>query len=114
MNWMACHEDRMQSAHFGDAIEDVKPVIAKGSSDSAALDSVFELMLHGGREVPMVKSMMIPQAINVDGDNGLLNYMLIATLLWSHGMVLLRLRHLQVIGCLAEQTEMVCVRCAIH
>ena len=71
MNWMACHEDRMQSAHFGDAIEDVKPVIAKGSSDSAALDSVFELMLHGGRELPMVKSMMIPQAINVDGDSEL-------------------------------------------
>ena len=71
MNWMACHEDRMQSAHFGDAVEDVKPVIAKGSSDSAALDSVFELMLHGGRELPMVKSMMIPQAINVDGDSEL-------------------------------------------
>ena len=71
MNWMACHEDRMQSGLFGDAIDDIKPVIAKGSSDSAALDSVFELMLHGGRDLPMVKSMMIPQAINVDGDSEL-------------------------------------------
>ena len=71
MNWMACHEDRMQSSLFGDAIDEVKPVIAKGSSDSAALDSVFELMLHGGRDLPMVKSMMIPQAINVDGESDL-------------------------------------------
>ena len=71
MNWMACHEDRMQSSLFGEAIDEVKPVIAKGSSDSAALDSVFELMLHGGRDLPMVKSMMIPQAINVDGESDL-------------------------------------------
>ena len=71
MNWMACHEDRMQSALFGDAVEEVKPVIAKGSSDSAALDSVFELMLHAGRDLPMVKTMMIPQAINVDGGSDL-------------------------------------------
>ena len=71
MNWMACHEDRMQSGLFGEAINDIKPVIAKGSSDSAALDSVFELMLHGGRDLPMVKSMMIPQAINVDGESDL-------------------------------------------
>ena len=71
MNWMACHEDRMQSALFGESIEEVKPVIAKGSSDSAALDSVFELMLHAGRDLPMVKTMMIPQAINVDGESDL-------------------------------------------
>ena len=71
MNWMACHEDRMESPLFGEAIEDIKPVIAKGSSDSAALDAVFELMLTGGRDLPMVKSMLIPQAIDVDGDDEL-------------------------------------------
>ena len=71
MNWMACHEDRMASPLFGDAVEEIKPVIAKGSSDSAALDSVFELMLHGGRDLPMVKTMMIPQAIDVDGESDL-------------------------------------------
>ena len=71
MNWMACHEDRMESELFGDAIEDIKPVIAKGSSDSAALDSVFELMLHGGRDLPMVKTMMIPQAMDVGGSSDL-------------------------------------------
>ena len=68
-NWMTCHEDRMASGLFGSSIEDLKPVIAKGSSDSAALDAVFELMGHGGRDLPMVKTMMIPAAVDVSEDN---------------------------------------------
>ena len=64
-NWMTCHEDRMETSLFGDMIEDLKPVIAKGSSDSSALDAVFELMGHAGRTLPMVKTMMIPEAIDV-------------------------------------------------
>ncbi|MDC0394338.1 glutamate synthase large subunit [Alphaproteobacteria bacterium] len=63
INWMSCHEDRMESAIFGENVDDIKPVIAKGSSDSAALDSVFELLLQAGRDLPMVKTMMIPQAV---------------------------------------------------
>ena len=66
MNWMSCHEDRMESEFFENNIEDLKPVIAKGSSDSAALDSVFELLLQSGRDLPMVKTMMIPQAVTPD------------------------------------------------
>ncbi|WP_443645305.1 glutamate synthase large subunit [Candidatus Ponderosibacter sp. Uisw_141_02] len=68
-NWMSCHEDRMESTLFGDAIGDLKPVVANGSSDSAALDAVFELLLHGGRQLPMVKTMMIPEAIDVGSDH---------------------------------------------
>ncbi|MDB2390984.1 glutamate synthase large subunit [Alphaproteobacteria bacterium] len=68
-NWMTCHEDRMESSLFGDMIEDLKPVIAKGSSDSSALDAVFELMGHAGRALPMVKTMMIPEAIDVSGSS---------------------------------------------
>ncbi len=70
-NWMTCHEDRMASDVFGDSVEDLKPVVAKGSSDSAALDAVFELLGHGGRELPMVKTMMIPEAVDVSGDDEL-------------------------------------------
>ncbi|MEC7615795.1 MAG: glutamate synthase central domain-containing protein, partial [Pseudomonadota bacterium] len=70
-NWMTCHEDRMASDIFGDAIEDLKPVVGKGSSDSAALDAVFELMGHGGRTLPMVKTMMIPAAVDVGSDHEL-------------------------------------------
>ena len=72
-NWMSCHEDRMESALFGTQIDDLKPVVAKGSSDSAALDAVFELLLRSGRDLPMVKTMMIPEAIDVSADNPLSN-----------------------------------------
>ena len=61
----------MASDLFGDAVEELKPVVAKGSSDSAALDAVFELMGHGGRTLPMVKTMMIPAAVDVSGDSDL-------------------------------------------
>ena len=62
VNWMKSHEARMASARFGDRIEELKPVIPSGGSDSAALDAVFELMVRGGRSVPLVKTMVIPEA----------------------------------------------------
>ncbi len=62
-NWMLCHEDRMESELFGDDVDHLKPVIESGASDSAALDSVCELMLQGGRDLPMVKTMMVPEAV---------------------------------------------------
>ena len=37
-NHMKSHEIKMASAAFGERADDVKPVIQKGSSDSAALD----------------------------------------------------------------------------
>ncbi|HEV2551046.1 MAG TPA: glutamate synthase large subunit [Stellaceae bacterium] len=62
INWMKSHETRLASDRFGDAIEDVKPVIQVGGSDSACLDAVFELLVRGGRSLPMVKVMMVPAA----------------------------------------------------
>lgn len=62
INWMHSHEARMQDNVFGHYNEDVKPVIAEGSSDSAALDSVFELLIRAGRHLPEVKSMLIPES----------------------------------------------------
>ncbi|MGC6485660.1 MAG: glutamate synthase large subunit, partial [Candidatus Puniceispirillales bacterium] len=62
-NWMLCHEDRMSSPVFGDDVQHLKPVVDKNDSDSAALDSVFELLLQGGRDLPMVKTMMVPEAV---------------------------------------------------
>ncbi len=38
LNWMKSHEIRMASSAFGDMAEDIKPIVAQGSSDSAALD----------------------------------------------------------------------------
>ena len=71
LNWMSCHEDRMSSPLFGEDVEHLKPVVQGGSSDSAALDAVFELMLHGGRDLPMVKTMMVPEATGDDASKDL-------------------------------------------
>ncbi|MDJ0630424.1 MAG: glutamate synthase large subunit [Rhodobacter sp.] len=62
VNWMKSHEIRMASASFGDYAEDIKPIIANGSSDSAALDSVFEVLVRAGRSAPMAKTMMVPES----------------------------------------------------
>ncbi|NNU79391.1 glutamate synthase large subunit [Halovulum dunhuangense] len=61
-NWMKSHEIRMASDAFGEYQEDIKPIIASGSSDSAALDAVFEVMVRAGRSAPMAKTMLIPEA----------------------------------------------------
>jgi len=63
VNWAACHEPKIASPLFGDDIEDVKPVIQSGISDSEALDAVFELICRGGRTAPAVKALMIPESV---------------------------------------------------
>ena len=62
INWMKSHEIRMASATFGDMAEDIKPIIPGGSSDSAALDSVFEVLVRAGRNAPMAKTMLVPES----------------------------------------------------
>ncbi len=62
INWMKAHECRISHEVFGEHIEDLKPVIAGDGSDSAALDAVAELMARAGRDMPMVKTMLIPEA----------------------------------------------------
>ena len=62
VNWMKSHEIRMASAAFGDMAEDIKPIIANGASDSAALDAVFEVLVRAGRNAPMAKTMLIPES----------------------------------------------------
>ncbi|MDX1711453.1 MAG: glutamate synthase subunit alpha, partial [Rhodovibrionaceae bacterium] len=60
INWMKAHECRLAHEIFGERIEDLKPIVQSGSSDSGALDAAFELMVRAGRDLPMVKAMMIP------------------------------------------------------
>ncbi len=62
LNWMKSHEIRMASSFFGEMAEDIKPIVAGGSSDSAALDSVFEVLVRAGRNAPMAKTMLVPEA----------------------------------------------------
>ena len=61
-NWMKSHEIRMASSTFGEMAEDIKPIIANGASDSAALDAVFEVLVRAGRNAPMAKTMLIPES----------------------------------------------------
>ena len=58
---MKVHEDEMESQLF-ENIENLKPVIQPGASDSAALDNVFELLNISGQSAPLAKLMLIPDA----------------------------------------------------
>ncbi|MEC3859779.1 glutamate synthase large subunit [Mesobacterium sp. TK19101] len=62
LNWMKSHEIRMASSTFGELAEDIKPIVASGSSDSAALDAVFEVLVRAGRSAPMAKTMLVPES----------------------------------------------------
>ncbi len=60
-NWMKVHEQEMNSPLF-ENLDNLKPVIRKGVSDSAALDNVFELLNKSGQSAPLAKLMLIPDA----------------------------------------------------
>ncbi|WP_425408997.1 glutamate synthase large subunit [Hyphococcus sp.] len=62
VNWMKSHEIPMAAEVFGANGDDIKPVIQPGSSDSATLDQVFELLVRAGRSAPMAKTLLIPEA----------------------------------------------------
>ena len=61
-NWMRNHQTRITSEIFGEDSEQVKPIIEKNVSDSAALDAAFELYVRAGRSVPLVKTLLMPEA----------------------------------------------------
>lgn len=62
LNWLKSHEIRMASRIFGKYADDIKPVVLNGASDSASLDSVFEVMVRAGRSAPMAKTVLVPEA----------------------------------------------------
>ena len=61
-NWITARQGLMESPLFGDNIEELKPVIEKGGSDSAEFDNAMELLMMAGRSLPEVVMMMIPEA----------------------------------------------------
>jgi len=61
-NWMRSHEIGLAEDAFGDEASSVRPIIQPGSSDSAALDQTFEALVRCGREAPLVKAMLMPEA----------------------------------------------------
>ena len=61
VNWMKTHEQGLESDLYPN-IEDLKPILKSGSSDTACLDAVFELLTRSGRLLPLVKMMLMPEA----------------------------------------------------
>ncbi|MGD0676005.1 MAG: glutamate synthase large subunit [Polyangiaceae bacterium] len=60
--WMAAREPLLASAAFGEHIADFKPIIRPGGSDSGSLDNVVDFLVTGGRSLPHVMMMLVPEA----------------------------------------------------
>jgi len=65
-NWMKSHETRLSHPLLDAYLDDIKPVIQAGGSDTATLDNVFELLVRGGRDAPMAKAMLIPESLGAN------------------------------------------------
>jgi glutamate synthase (NADPH/NADH) large chain len=60
--WMRAREPLLASEAFGEHMADFKPIIRPGGSDSASLDNVVDFLVTGGRSVPHVMMMLVPEA----------------------------------------------------
>jgi glutamate synthase (NADPH/NADH) large chain len=63
INWMKAHETRLSHPLLDRHMDDIKPIVQAGGSDTATLDNVFELLVRGGRDAPMAKALLIPESI---------------------------------------------------
>jgi len=61
-NWMSARESLLASQAFGEHLEDFKPIIRPGGSDSASLDNVVDFLMASGRSLPHVMMMLVPEA----------------------------------------------------
>ena len=66
--WMRSREPDLVSPVWGDAIEDLKPIIDTGSSDTGRLDNAVELITLAGRDVRHSLKMLIPPPWEKDPD----------------------------------------------
>jgi glutamate synthase (NADPH/NADH) large chain len=60
--WMRARESLLASAAFGEHLADFQPIIRPGGSDSASLDNVVDFLVAGGRSLPHVMMMLVPEA----------------------------------------------------
>jgi glutamate synthase (NADPH) large chain len=65
INWMHAREATLKSDKFED-MRGMFPVVSPNGSDSAALDNAVELLAMGGRELPHVMAMLMPEAWDHD------------------------------------------------
>ncbi|MEJ7789540.1 MAG: glutamate synthase large subunit [Thermoleophilaceae bacterium] len=62
VSWMRAREPRLAFGPLGPDVQRVVPTIPEGASDSAAFDSVLELLVMGGRSLPHAAMLMTPEA----------------------------------------------------
>ncbi len=62
INFMRSHEATFHCDAFKGFEEDIIPVIPDNTSDTGALDSVFEILTRAGRPLPLTKLILIPPA----------------------------------------------------
>ncbi|HXR12298.1 MAG TPA: hypothetical protein VN770_08385, partial [Gaiellaceae bacterium] len=60
--WMRAREALLASEAFGEHLADFKPIIPPGGSDSASLDNLVDFLIAGGRSLPHVMMMLVPEA----------------------------------------------------
>ena len=65
LNWMRAREAVLASGKLGD-VGALTPLVPEGSSDTAALDSVLELLIAAGRDLPHALRMLVPEAWQKD------------------------------------------------
>jgi glutamate synthase (NADPH/NADH) large chain len=63
MNWMSSNEKFLECTHFTrDEMRLIRPVMDEDNSDSGNLDAMVEMLVLGGRSLPHVLMMLIPEA----------------------------------------------------
>jgi glutamate synthase (NADPH/NADH) large chain len=67
-NWMRARESLLASKLFAEHIADFKPIIRPDGSDSASLDNVVDFLVAGGRSLPHVMMMLVPEAWATQAD----------------------------------------------
>jgi glutamate synthase (NADPH/NADH) large chain len=60
--WMRAREALLKSEVFGEHLADFRPIIPPGGSDSASLDQLVDFLIAGGRSLPHVMMMLVPEA----------------------------------------------------
>ena len=61
-NWMMAREPDLANPHWGDRLEQLKPIVDPKLSDSATLDNVMELLVRSGRSALEALTIMVPEA----------------------------------------------------
>ena len=67
-NWMSAREPELTSPVWGDAVNELTPVIWPIGSDSASLDEAFELLVTSGRDLLHAMRILVPEAWENDPD----------------------------------------------